>query len=215
MHRQWRLGAHLSALAFEAFEQRGFFAANVSAGADAQFDIEMLTGSERIRPEAANGARSLYRFLERCVGVRIFGAGVDVALRRADREAADRHAFNQRERIALHDHAISERAAIAFIGVADDVFLIGFRVGSCLPLYTGGESGAAAAAQTGFGDFLERRGVANLDSALEALEAAMGDVILHRQRIDNAAARKHQPRLALQPGMIVDRAEAKRMGAAR
>ena len=35
------LAPDLAALAFEAFQQRGFFAADVGAGADAHFDIEV------------------------------------------------------------------------------------------------------------------------------------------------------------------------------
>ncbi len=42
MRRQRRLGAHEAAAAFEALEQRGLLAANVSAGADPHFEIECV-----------------------------------------------------------------------------------------------------------------------------------------------------------------------------
>ena len=57
--------------------------------------------------------------------MRIFGAEIDEALRRADGEAGDRHPFDQHEGIALHDHAVGKGAAVALVGVADDVFLVG------------------------------------------------------------------------------------------
>jgi len=57
--------------------------------------------------------------------MRIFRADVDVALGRADGDARDRHAFDHDEGVALHDHAIGEGTAVAFVGVADDVFAIG------------------------------------------------------------------------------------------
>ena len=57
------------------------------------------------------------------IGVRIFRADIDVALGGADRDAGDGHAFDQHEGIAFHDHAVGEGAAVAFVGVADDVFL--------------------------------------------------------------------------------------------
>ena len=55
--------------------------------------------------------------------MRVFGAQVDVALRGADREAGDGHAFDEHEGIAFHQHAVGEGAGVAFVGVADDVFL--------------------------------------------------------------------------------------------
>ena len=69
------------------------------------------------------------RGVERGDGVRIFRSGVDVALRRADREAGDRHALDQAERIALHQHAVGVGAGIALIGIADDVLALTGRLG--------------------------------------------------------------------------------------
>ena len=40
MRRQRRLGAHDAALAFEAVQQRGFLAADIGAGADADLHVE-------------------------------------------------------------------------------------------------------------------------------------------------------------------------------
>ena len=90
--------------------------------------------------------------------VRIFGADVDEALGRADRDAGDGHAFDQDERIAFHDHAVGEGAAVAFVGIADDVFPVGFGVRDGLPLDAGREAGAAASAQSRLGDLLDNSG---------------------------------------------------------
>ena len=59
----------------------------------------------------------------RVVGMRILAAQIDVAARRADRETGNRHALDQAERIAFHQHAIGKCAGVAFIGIADDVLL--------------------------------------------------------------------------------------------
>jgi hypothetical protein len=75
-----------------------------------------------VKPPRKAAGRGQRRF-ERSDGVRILGADVDVALRGADREAGDRHAFEQAEGIALHQHAVGEGARIALVGIADDVFL--------------------------------------------------------------------------------------------
>ena len=124
MRRQRRLGAHDAALAFEAFEQRGLLAADIGAGAGADFDFEgECRAGDCLRracpPRRATSIASLHR-RDR---VRIFGADIDVAFGRADGDAGDRHALDQHEGVAFHDHAVGEGAAVAFVGVADDVFL--------------------------------------------------------------------------------------------
>ena len=48
--RQRRLGAHHAAAAFKAFEQGGFLAADIGAGADAQFNVEGMARAEMSGP---------------------------------------------------------------------------------------------------------------------------------------------------------------------
>ena len=85
--------------------------------------------------------------------MRIFGAAIDITFARPDRDGGNRHAFDEHERIAFHHHAIGKRAAIAFVGIADDVFEIARRIGDRLPFDAGREAGAAAAAQPRLRDF--------------------------------------------------------------
>ena len=90
----------------------------------------------------------------------ILGADVDVALGGADGDAGDGHAFDEAVRVAFHQHAVGEGAAVALVGVAADVFLVGLGVVHGLPLDAGREAGAAAAAQAGGRDLrddVERR----------------------------------------------------------
>ena len=47
---------------------------------------------------------------------------MEIAIKRA-REGGDGHAFDEREGIAFHDHAVGEGPAVALVGIADDVFL--------------------------------------------------------------------------------------------
>ena len=81
-------------------------------------------------------------------------------------------------------------------------------------LIAGGKARPAAPAQTGLRDFLDRRRVADLQRALQALQAAMGHIIRDRKRIDNAATREGEPRLSAHPGVIFDNADAARVRAA-
>ena len=55
-------------------------------------------------------------------------------------------------RVAFHHPAIHERARIAFVSVANYVFLVSLRFGRELPLYSRQETRAAASAQTAGGD---------------------------------------------------------------
>ena len=48
-------------------------------------------------------------------------------LRGFDRETCNGHAFDQHEGVAFHDHAVGVCPAVAFIRIADDIFLIGRR----------------------------------------------------------------------------------------
>ena len=92
--------------------------------------------------EQAGGAGALDRAREDVERVRIFGANVDVALGRPDREGGDRHPLDDEERIALHQHPVGEGPAVAFVGVADDIFLIRRGVTDRAPFDAGWKAGA-------------------------------------------------------------------------
>jgi hypothetical protein len=47
---QRRLGAHDAALAFDGFQQRGFFAADIGAGAHPHFQVERLAAAGDVAP---------------------------------------------------------------------------------------------------------------------------------------------------------------------
>src|SRR4051794_15039006 len=211
MRGQWRLCAHEATTAFEAFQQRGLFAANVSAGADAHLEIEAVRGTTDVRAEIAAALRSLDGRVHRLDRVRIFAADVDVTLGRADGNAGGCHALDDEKGIAFHDHAVGEGAAVAFVGVADDELAIRFRLRDRLPLYAGREACAAAAAQAGRRHFIEDGFRAERQRAFEALVAAMGAVVIERARVDHAAAREGEAGLALEPRDLVGGPEPQQM----
>src|SRR5690606_6205566 len=96
-----RLVAHFAALAFQAFQQRGLFAADISPRAHAYFQFELLARTENVVAEVALGFRHFDRAVERGMRVGIFGAQIDVALRRAAGDTGDGHAFDEHEGIAF------------------------------------------------------------------------------------------------------------------
>ena len=144
----------------------------------------------------------------------IFRADVDEALGRADGDAGDDHPFDQHEGIALHDHAIGKGTAVAFVGIADDVFLRRRSLRDRAPLDAGRKAGAAAPAQARLHHLFDCRGRPERQRALQPEKPAMGAIIGNRERIDHAAARKGEPGLALQPGDLLGKAKGERMRAA-
>ena len=144
----------------------------------------------------------------------IFGADIDVTLGRSHRDPGDRHAFDQEKRIALHQHPVGEGAAVAFVGVADDVPLVGLDAGGRAPFDAGRKACAAPPAQPGGQNLLDRRLRAKRQRALQAPQPAMAAIILERQRISQAATGKDEPLLFRKIGNVVDAAQRFRMSPA-
>ena len=204
---QRRLGADDAAATLEAFQERGFLAADIGAGADPDFEVEIVVGADDAFAEIAGAPGGRDRGIHRRHRMRIFRADVDVAFGRADGDAGDRHALDHDEGIALHDHAVGKGAAVAFVGVADDVFAVGAGLRHGLPLDAGRESCAAASAQSGRRDVGEDFVRGQRQRALQPLVAVMGAVVADRAGIDHAATRERQAVLPLQPWDFVREAE--------
>ena len=86
--------------------------------------------------------------------IAILAANVDVAALRAHGQRADHHALDHRVRIVLENQAVFAGAGLALVAVAEHVFRLGRLLGYKRPLHAGGESRAAAAAQTGILDLV-------------------------------------------------------------
>jgi len=204
---QRRLGAHLAALAFERIQKRGFLAADIGAGADTDFEIESEIRAANLVAEHGATACRTDGVVHHVDGVRIFRTDIDVSLGRAGRDAGNRHPFDQDEGIAFHDHAVGESAGVAFVGIADNVFLLGPGIGDRLPLDAGRETGAAASAQAGLRDLRDDGGGLR-QGLVEAAITAMRAIVFQRARIDDAAAGEGQTRLFLQERMFFGLANA-------
>ena len=160
-----------AALALDRFDHRGFFAADVSAGAAAQMHARVL---------GEPGALDLGDFVrEHQPHLGIFVADVDVDVRRLDHPGRDQHAFDEAVRILLEVIAVLEGAGLAFVGV--DREQARRRLGAHQrPLAAGRKAGAAEAAQPSVADRLDDvvARVRARDAGLEQRIAAGANVAL-------------------------------------
>ena len=191
------LGADDPALAFERVQQRGFLTADVSAGTDAYFHIEGLAAAADIGAEVTGGPGDVQRLAQCGHGLWIFRAHIDVTVAGPDGETGNGHAFDQQEGVAFHQHAVGEGAGVAFVGVAHNVLLRSLGGAHRAPFDPGREGCAATATQAriehGGRGLLAAQG----DGLGQALETAVGPVILQGQRPGNASAGKQQALLSL------------------
>ena len=120
------------------------------------------------------------------LGLRVLAADVEVALARAGRERGDRHRLDDRERVALEQDAVLERAGLRLVGVADEVVRLRRLCRDGGPLATGRERRAAATHQLGRGDLGDDCLGADLERPSQGRIAAMGAVVVERRGVDDA-----------------------------
>jgi hypothetical protein len=75
--------------------------------------------------------------LQSAIRMTILAANVDVTFIRADGVARNCHRFEHDMRVAFKHDAVFERAWFAFIGIADDIFLVALRRADKFPLAPG------------------------------------------------------------------------------
>ena len=146
--------------------------------------------------------------------MRIFRTQIDVALIGAGAQRGDRHALDQHERIALHDHAIGEGAGVALVGVADDILLVRRGLHRRAQLDPAGKARAPAPAQTGFHHLIGDLRAIKRRCVPQTFVSAVREVIVERDWIDHAHAREGQSLLILEIGNLLGESQAKFVGAA-
>ena len=134
-------------------DQRGFLAADESAGAKPDVDVEVKTAVHDVVAEQTVLFAGFDRFFDPFHRQRIFRADVKPAFGGADGVGSNHHAFNDVVRVGFQNTAVHIGAGVALVAVADDELVVNHRhFGRQLPFQSGGEAGAAAAAQAGFFD---------------------------------------------------------------
>src|SRR5690349_11991231 len=94
----------------------------------------------------------LNRVLQAAIGETIFTPDVDIAFIGSEGITGNCHRFEDGVWIALENDAVLESPGLAFVCVANNVFLATMSQADKFPLAPGGEACAAASLQAGFLD---------------------------------------------------------------
>ena len=121
--------ARHAAFAFDAVDQGSLFAAHERPRPHLDDHVQVKSAAEDVVAQQAVGLGLGHRRLEPLDGQGIFGANVDIGLRGADGIGGEGHALDEPMRVALDHGPVHERPGIAFIGVADQIFLVAGRPG--------------------------------------------------------------------------------------
>lgn len=203
------LGADDAALAFEGFEQRGFLAADIGARPDPHLQVEGHSFAGDVQVTGFAGQQD--RLVQGADGIRVLRAHIDVAFARPHGEPGDDHALDQQEGVALHQHAVGESAGVTLVGIAHHVFLHGLGLAHGAPLDARRERRAAPATQAGLKHSGDHLIALHQRCPAQALEAAVGVVVVQRQRPGDARTGKQQALLGFQVRDLLDQAQCQGM----
>src|SRR5665213_2791613 len=135
-------------LAFEAFQERGFFAADIGAGTMGHVKVER-EAVDIVLADQLGLIGLIDRGLQMLALAYELSAHIDVAGVRAHREAGDQAALDQKMRIVPHDLAVLAGAGFRFVGIDHEIArpaVLGFLWHE-RPFQAGRETRPAAPAQ--------------------------------------------------------------------
>ena len=148
--RKRRLVARLPLFAFQRFQQRRFFAANIRAVAVVVKQVKRKAAVQNVVAQIARAARLLHLALHVLVDLPDFAVDVVVAAHRAHNVARENHPLNQLVGVAAHNVAVFKSAGLALVAVAHQIHIGRQAAGNERPFKSGGKTRAAASAQARF-----------------------------------------------------------------
>ena len=170
-----RLQPRLAFLAFEAFQQRGFLAADVGPGAVVDVEVE-IPAMDVVLADQLGVVGLVDCGLQALALADEFAAHVDVAGMRAHGAAGDQATFDQEMRIVPHDLAVLAGAGLGLVSVDHEIarpaIFQFFR--HKRPFKAGRKSCAATAAQARRLDFIDDRVATFFKDRLGAVPGTAG-----------------------------------------
>src|SRR4029077_11264505 len=148
--RKRGLQARLALLALEAFEEPGFLAADIGAGAAVQKDIHVVAGTAGVLADEPRRVGLVDRRLEVLRLVIELAADIDVGGADPHPRSGQEAAFDQLVRIVPEDVAVLAGAGLALVGVDHEIGRAVAGLGHERPFEPRWKAGAAATAQPRF-----------------------------------------------------------------
>ena len=207
--RNWWLRSNNTALAFEAFDQCSFFAANVCTCTNTNVNGECETRTQHIAAEPTLFRCCINCFIQRFDCFWVFTAHIDVTSVCANSPASNGHAFKQHERIAFHQHAVGKRSAVTFVCIAHDVLRGAWRFKNRAPFNSGWECGAAATTKAAISNFGNNITWRHAKCALQTFNATVCFVVLRRTRVNNTNTLISHTLLTLDPRKLGGQTKSK------
>ena len=142
--RKRRLDPRPGPFAFQAFDQPGFLAADVSGGSAMKIDVEREFLAQDVLAQQVVGIELVDGRLQPIVGQRVFVAEIDVGGLGPRGVATDDDPLEHLVGIVLHQNAVVERAGLALVGIDAHVDRAGMILGQEEPFQPGRKAGPAA-----------------------------------------------------------------------
>ena len=172
--RERRLQTRLALFALQAFDHRGFFAADIGTCAAMDEDVKIIAGLGSVLADQAGGIGLCHCGFEDFCLINIFTANIDIGCTRTHCEARDQRAFDQFVRIMADDFTIFARTRFGFVGI-DNEEAGPFRrrvLGHEAPLHTRREARTTTPAQTRCLDDIDDRVRPGLEQVLRLVPIA-------------------------------------------
>src|SRR5262249_30912314 len=123
-----RLDARLAALAFEALDQPGLFAADVGAGAAVDGQVERVSGAEDVLSEKNARVGFLQRAVQNARAEIELAADVDVGVSALQSVGGEDDSLDDLMWILLHQQPVFECPWLGLVGVAEEIDRLALRV---------------------------------------------------------------------------------------
>src|ERR1051325_4370131 len=131
----------------------------------------MNAAAEDVLPKEAVSSRFVDRVLHAMRAERVFTANVEESTLTSCREPSDRHRLDDREGIAVEQHAILERTGLGFVGVADQIVWARRLLGDGIPLAARRKGSATAPHELRVDDLANHLVRPDLDRLAKRIEA--------------------------------------------
>ena len=150
--------------------------------------LEGEAGAEDVIAKKADLVGLLDGEAQTADGRRILGTDVEVTVLRTDGVAGNGHTLDNGKGVTLEDRTVHKGAGVTLVTVTNNVLVVVLLSVSELPLATGGEATAAAAAKTRIQDLLDDVGTVHREGTGKTGVSAVAEGLVDRLGVDGAAA---------------------------